>query len=248
VLRVAYTGGFTSPTELATRIPIVSVYGDGRVVTAGPQIDIYPARTLPNVLVQHIARADVDKLVRLALTAGVGTAADFGEPPIADAPSTSFTVLTDAGVKTSEVYALSETDGNIGGVNQGQRAARAKLVKLVEQLTDLPKTLGAGAIDEAKPFTYTALAAVSFPWEAPGEPTTDNQTEVAWPGPALPGDHLDRLELGCVTATGDALGKVLDAAQKTNAATPWTSGGKRWMVAVRPLLPDESGCADLPAR
>ena len=247
VLRVAYTGGFTSPTELATRVPVLSVYGDGRVVTAGPQIDIYPARTLPNVLVQHISRADVDKLVRLALAAGVGTAADFGQPSIMDAASTSFTVLTGSGRKTTEVYALSETDGDISGVNQAQRAARAKLAKLFAELTDLPKTLGAGALDEAKPFTYTALAAVSFPWQGNGE-ATDNQPELAWPGPALPGDPIGGPEVGCVTAAGDALGKVLDAAKKANAATPWTSGGKRWMVAVRPLLPDESGCADLPAR
>jgi hypothetical protein len=248
VLRVAYTGGFTAPTELATRIPVVSVYADGRVVTAGPRIEIYPARTLPNLLVQHIARADIDKLIQRALAAGVGSATDFGEPSIADAASTSFTVLTDAGVKTAEVYALSETDGATGGVNQTQRAARAKLAKLFADLTDLPKTLGAGKIDEAKPFTYVGLAAVSFPWEASGEPANDNQAELAWPGPALPGKTTGSLDLGCVTATGDALNKVLDAAKNANIATPWTSGGKRWTVAVRPLLPDESDCDDLPAR
>jgi hypothetical protein len=38
---------------------------------------------------------------------------------------------------------------------------------------------------------------------------------------------------------------VLAAAATANAATPWDSGGTRWSVAFRPLLPDESGCADL---
>jgi len=33
-----------------------------------------------------------------------------------------------------------------------------------------------------------------------------------------------------------------------NAATPWTSGGKTWWLTLRPLLPDESGCADLAAK
>ena len=39
---------------------------------------------------------------------------------------------------------------------------------------------------------------------------------------------------------------MLDAAAAANAATPWvTPDGTRWSVLLRPLLPDESGCADL---
>jgi NAD(P)-dependent dehydrogenase (short-subunit alcohol dehydrogenase family) len=39
---------------------------------------------------------------------------------------------------------------------------------------------------------------------------------------------------------------VLDAAGAASAVTPWTTpDGGRWSIALRPLLPDESGCADL---
>jgi hypothetical protein len=39
---------------------------------------------------------------------------------------------------------------------------------------------------------------------------------------------------------------VLEAARGGNASTPWVTGdGSRWSVAFRPLLPDETGCADL---
>ena len=41
---------------------------------------------------------------------------------------------------------------------------------------------------------------------------------------------------------------VLATAAKANAATPWTSGGRTWSLHLRPLLPDESGCADLATR
>ncbi len=50
---------------------------------------------------------------------------------------------------------------------------------------------------------------------------------------------------GCVVATGQEATAVLAAAAAANSATPWTSGDTRWSVAFRPLLPDESGCADL---
>ncbi|HET9140343.1 hypothetical protein, partial [Actinophytocola sp.] len=65
-----------------------------------------------------------------------------------------------------------------------------------------------------------------------------------WPGPALPGESIGP-ETGCVVATGDQARAVMAAARDASAATPWRSGGKTWTVALRPLLPDETGCADL---
>jgi hypothetical protein len=48
--------------------------------------------------------------------------------------------------------------------------------------------------------------------------------------------------VNCLTV--DA-GPVLAAAKTANARTPWVSGGTRWEVNFRPLLPDETSCADL---
>jgi hypothetical protein len=42
-------------------------------------------------------------------------------------------------------------------------------------------------------------------------------------------------------------GKVLTAAAGATAITPWRSGGTLWSVRFRPLLPDETDCADLVA-
>jgi hypothetical protein len=49
VLRAEYTGGFISPSVLVGRLPIVSVYADGRVITEGPVEAIFPGPALPNV-------------------------------------------------------------------------------------------------------------------------------------------------------------------------------------------------------
>jgi len=245
-LRVEYTGGFTTPGDNVARLPVVTVYGDGRTIVQGPQPAIYPGPALPNLQVIKISSADVDKLVARATSAGVGTAKDLGQPPIADAPSTRFTVDAEGGPATTEVYALSESTDASNGLTADQLAARTKLRELLTAVSDLPTTLGVKAGSE-QPYKSDALAAIASPYVAPDPATAGKgQPEVAWPGPALPGTSVGKgLETGCVTVTGADTAKVLAAADKANAATPWTSGGRKWTVILRPLLPDEADCADL---
>jgi hypothetical protein len=243
VLRVEYTGGFVTPSMLATRLPVVSVYADGRVITEGPQVLSYPPPALPNVQQQLIDKTDVDALVERAQAAGIGgPTVDYGEPAIADAANTRFTLITDEGTDVVEVYALTEDPGVSQGLTAAQVQARAKLRELVTALTDLAKTLGPDAVGPSEPYTPAALAAVSSPY-AP-DPSMPAQDPVAWPGPALPGQSIGP-DIGCVTATGLEAEKALSAAEPATAITPWTSGGKRWMLGLRPLLPDESDCRDL---
>jgi hypothetical protein len=243
VLRVDYTGGFVTPTMLATRLPVVSVYADGSVISEGPQILSYPPPARPNVQIQRIDVADVEALVNRARAAGIGgPEIDYGRPPIADAANTRFTLVTEDGTQVVEVYALAEGDGAGQGLTGEQTRARAALRDLLAALTDLAATLGAEAVGEAETYAPTALAAVATPWSA--DPTMPDQDAVAWPGPALPGKNIAP-DTGCVTATGEDAARALAAAEPATAITPWTSGGKRWTVGLRPLLPDESGCADL---
>lgn len=246
VFRLEHVGGFTTPAESLTRIPIISVYGDGRVITQGPVPLVYPGPALPNLQESAISAEEVEGLLSRARAAGVGSAVDLGRPPIADAPSTRFTVLGEKGVERFEVYALAEAADAESGLTADQRAARDKLRQFVESLTDStgPLAEAQGAASEA--YLPTAVAAVAEPWVAGAD--VGEQREIAWPGPALPGDDLGKdLGLGCVTVAGDAVGRLLTAAADANAATPWTSGGQRWRVTLRPLLPDETDCADLAA-
>jgi hypothetical protein len=244
VLRVEYVGGFTSPSVQVSRLPIITVYGDGRVITEGPQIMIFPGPALPNLQVRRIAPSDITKLTDRATAAGVGTAGDLGRPGITDVPDTRFTVRTSSGVKKLDVFALNEGAGHTSGLTPAQVAARQKLLDLMAALTDLPHTLGADKVSPSKPYEPVAVAAIASPWQSTGDGTA--QPEVTWPGPKLPGDPIGvGLDIGCVVATGDAAAAVLKAAASANVITPWVSDGKRWTVAVRPLLPDEGGCSDL---
>jgi hypothetical protein len=249
VLGVRYTGGFVEPASLAVQLPIVRVYGDGRVITEGSVPYIYPGQALPNLQVQRISTGDVNRLVAKAVAAGVGHTGDLGRPQIADAASTQFMVLTDAGTSVTEVYALSEADADQAGLDAAQRGGRAKLRDLLATLTDLPKTLGAGAVSESKPYTPTGLVAVASRWTDPGDNMPPTRPELAWPGPLLPGEPVGTgPDLGCVAMDGEQAAQVLAAARGATTITPWTSGGSRWTVRFRPLLPDETGCAAIRER
>lgn len=240
-LRIEHIGGFVTPAMIASRLPTATVYEDGRVITQGPQTLQFPGPALPNVQVSRIATAEVAALVQRAVAAGVGSASDLGQPPVADVPTTRFTVRTDGGDRTTDVYGLMEGSGG-GGLTEAQKAARKKLSDLATEVTDL--SAKATSTEQYQP---SALAAYASPWTA-SDVTLGKQAEVAWPGQTLPGTTVGGAELnmGCVTVTGDATATVLAAAAKANAATPWTSAGKRWSLVLRPILPDEpADCAAL---
>ena len=242
VLRVEYTGGFMMPEWLLSRVPILSVYGDGRVITEGPVPAIFPGPALPNLQVQMISPDDVVDLASRALAAGVGSRPDLGQPPIADAPSTRFTVLSDQGPQVTEANALEITESD-ADLSKAQQDGRKALRALLDDLTNLPAILGPD-VAESKPYQAESVAVISRPWTDPGTPE-GQQAEKAWPGPALPGAPADQIGLSCVTLDGQDATAVLGEAASANALTPWTSEGQRWAVTFRPLLPDESSCEDL---
>jgi hypothetical protein len=245
VLQVTAVGGFVPPEMLAGRLPLVSVYADGRVISEGPTTAIYPGAAWPNVQLQQIDRGTVQTLADHALAAGVAETTDLGNPGIADAPTTRFTLTTADGTTVREVYALTEGAGSPSGLTDEQRAARAELADLLTELTDVPVTLGPEGQAPA-PYEPTSVAALVRPWTAAeGDPTVGEQSELTWPGPALPGEAVAP-DVTCVVATGDQARVVEDAARGATQLTPWSTGdGARWWVGFRPLLPHETGCADL---
>ncbi len=246
VLRVDLVDGFIPREYIVTRLPIISVYGDGRVITEGPVIDISPAPALPNVLVQAVSPAGVSAIVRRVLDRGVGSGTDFGTPNIYDAPSTRFSVLTDRGLLVSDAYALDFTADNGGGLTAAQLSARNGLRDLLDDLADLSRTFGPDVVDEHEPYRPDVLAAVARERTEPVATNVPAQPERAWPGPTLPGGPIGTIpNLGCVTVTGEDLAAVLGVAKSANQRTPWTSDGREWLVDFRPLLPEETSCADL---
>jgi hypothetical protein len=241
VLRIEHFGGLAAPDQQIGRLPQVSVYGDGRVITQGPQTAEYPGQALPNLLVQQVDPATLGGLLDKATAAGVRTGADLGQPGVADASTTRITVATAGGTRTVDAVALTEAQPDDPRLTTAQRDARAKLAAFVQQAEDLSAAKG---MPDAQPYQPTAIAAFAHPYTRPEDGLPTEPGPVAWPGPALPGTTFSG-QAGCVTADGAEAAKVLTAAKSAKSITPWTSGGHQWTVVFRPLLPDEAGCADL---
>jgi hypothetical protein len=242
VLRVEHAGGFVAPETIVTALPLLTLYGDGRVVTMGSQIAIYPSPALPSLNVRTVTATGITKLVQAALDAGVGSSADYGTPAVADAPDTVFTVVSNGLARQSRVLAFDFD----GGLTRDQVAARQRLHHLVDLLEDLPGTVGAENVGDETPYEAQTVAALARPWFEPGLP--QQLEEKTWPGPALPGPDLPRppvTEMRCLTVSGTELAAVLEVAHQANVLTPWVWDGERYFVNFRPLLPDESTCADL---
>jgi hypothetical protein len=238
VLRVESFGGFVPAEQNIGRIPAVSVYADGRLITQGPTTMIYPGKALPNLQEQLLTPEFVQDLVRRGTAAGVRNGADFGSPNIADAPYTRVVV----GDQSVNVLALGEAQANDPRLTAAQRDARTKLSAYVKELQSLPSAEGV-----AKPVQYQpeTLAALARKYVAPQDANLAGP-EKAWPGPALPGDTLyENLGIGCVAVTGAEKDTVWKAAESATQITPWTSGGGKWGVTFRPLLPEEKGCLAL---
>ena len=240
VLRVRQEGGFVPPEQIAGRIPMVSVYADGRVITEGPVVAIYPGPAMPNVQMQRIEEDKVAELADRAVAAGVRSATDLGRPAVADAPTTRIDVVTAGGTQSVSVEALNEATLDDPMLTEPQKAARAELAAFVRELTDLRDA------SESETYPVQTMAALAQPYHKPNDGLPEQPRPLAWPGPALPGEHLDpNIEIGCVVASGAELDEIMAAVADANMNTPWSSGGKQYRVTFRPLLPDETGCEDL---
>jgi hypothetical protein len=244
VVRVEEIGGFVLPATLLTRLPTVSVYRDGRVITQGPQILIFPAPALPSLQIQRVRPADVHRLARLAISKGVGSRLDVGQPAVSDLSTTRFTVRIGRAVRTTDVYALSAGGGFQSGLTPRQRANRARLSRLIAVLSDPGSLLGRHRVGRQVPYRPRAIAVVVRPWQRLSDPVPGQRT-MRWRGPRLPGTPIGGFDVRCVTVTGAALPRVLADAARANTQTPWLSAGRRWSLDFRPLLPDERDCASL---
>jgi hypothetical protein len=71
VIRIEQTGGMMPPWETMRWYPIMALYGDGRLVTQGPQIEIYPGPALPNLQVVHFSQHGVEQALAWAAEAGL---------------------------------------------------------------------------------------------------------------------------------------------------------------------------------
>jgi hypothetical protein len=202
--------------------PIVSVYGDGRVITHEPSDD-----ALPKVFQRTISEDAVRVLAQRAIDAGVGWRSQ--NEAMGGYESTRFTVLTDQGPRHSLLNQHFEQDT--------PRDDRW-MEELLRQLKDLPSILAGFTVGDLEPYQVRAYFIVYRAW---GDRDYSRAPERAWPGPAFPARRPGEL-LSCMTVVGDHHRAVVAGAAVAKRATPWVWDGRRYAVWFRPLLPGESSC------
>ena len=235
VVQVVRAGGFLPAGAAFRAVPTVSVYGDGRVVSEGPQIELWPAPALPSVQVGQLDADEVQRLVDAGREV-VDAAEDYGQPPVADAPTTAVVVQDGDRRAVVAAVALEELSGDLpppdgGGLTAGQRSARERLRAYVRQVQDAASAVPTQA------YTSEGLAVLAEPYGDAATPDLP-PSELAWDGPALtPGS--------CVVVTGADADAALDAAAAASVETRWTADGQVLRLAFRPLLPHERTCEDV---
>lgn len=243
VVRVATGGGPAGPSTRPAEVPELSVYGDGRAIVIGPTTLEFPGAALPNLQQGRLGDDALEELVRSAFTAGLldDDPPDYGEPAITDQATTVVTVHAGDVERTVSVYGLrSEEEGS--GLTPEQRAAR-------ERLRDFLDVVDADVATEF--YEAEAVAVLVRPYRADEAPDPSLAAEPRqWPLGDLAdaGEPYAGLEdTRCLAVDGADAQTVLDAAADSREGDPWRAGDADYALVFRPLLPDETGCADLEA-
>jgi hypothetical protein len=239
-LRIQTAGGFLPPGMDIVAVPQFAVTSDGRVITSGPQIAIYPGPAMPNMLQRTISKAGIEALIAEARTAGLfGPDAHYDNPMVADAGTTFFIVHDGDARHQISAYALGGFDDDAASAED--KEARKKLNEFLTKTGDLESWLPDGALGEEEPYDFTAMRVVS-------QPGTDNpdddltQGEMDWPLGDLATFGTESGPIRCGVVTGDDLDELVPKVRAANQLTLWKSEGKTYNVMVRPQLPDETGC------
>lgn len=234
VLTIRYVGGLVPPM-MRESVPAISLWRDGFVVQPGAQIAIYPPPALPAVMSAQVEAAAMPGVLDTVAAGLDGLPDDFGYPPTADVPATVVTWRADGGEQVWTAASLGVGDDVPSeGVTEEQVRAREQLTRVV----DYAQAVAAGGVEGVpvsaqQPYAVPAWYVWSAPFQESGEPAPE---PVRWPGPPLTGSET---AWGCQVVTGEDVAVVTEALTTAVATTPWKSGGSRWTVVVRPVLPGE---------
>ena len=270
VLQVHSAGGFVPWGYDFASAPSLSVYADGTAIVHGPTTLEYPGKALPNLQVVYLPDGALEGIVEAARDADLlvadAEAPDYGMPNVTDLPTTRVTLVVGGETFEHAAYALGfgpgesgtvsgaagaadegddagEGDGGMlgagdSGLTDEQSAARVALAQFVQRANEL-----AGATGAEESYAISALGVLAMP--APAEAAAEGfeADVVAWP---VPGVALaDAGE--CALVSGDDARALLTTLADANALTQFEQDGVTYQAWFRPLLPHETGCADLVA-
>ncbi|MET0146542.1 MAG: hypothetical protein ABW328_17405 [Ilumatobacteraceae bacterium] len=224
VISVEYEGGFVPMDAVFTRTPQSLVTGDGRALSTGPVIAIYPGPLLPNVLQQSITPEGIQSL--LAEADELGLLADVTyerNDMIADAPDTVVTINVDGATYRHQAYALD--------IDEETDPARANLSAFVAAMGDLAGSVGVAELGPEEPFRPANDLMRATPTDPATLDVDVEPTIVAWPddAPVRLADAAD-----CASVPADAVASLFADA---TVLTFFTDADVTYSVAAVPQIP-----------
>ena len=229
LLRVETGGGLVAPDFVFRQLPTLVVYGDGVVITQGPQAAIFPGPALPNLIERQLDAAGLATLTEALRDAGLLTATppsyELNPITIADAPTTTLTVTVGNVTAVHSAYALGMVVEN---------GARKKLADFVARLGDLSAVVGGSHLGKETSYVPTSFRVRATP--NPSDGGVQPRPEVIdWPLATV--DLARATTCAPVTAIG---ARALFASM--TETTRVRQAGSVYAIAIRQVLPGEAAC------
>ena len=238
LIGVRSVGGFVAASYRFEALPTLALYADGRLIEQGAVPAIYPGPLLPALLVRRLASAELQRILAAADAAGLRPVAPVSYPPhgVADAPDTVVSVWSPDGVRETSFGAFGIEQADVPAAEAAARSAAASFIHLLEETTGTGETA----------YVPSAARVIVRPYEN-ADPAVE-AAPVAWPLGARLADARPLIadapsEGGCLVVSDEDLAAIWTLLEHATQATPFTQDGARYLVRVRPLLPDEAaGC------
>jgi hypothetical protein len=234
ILQVKSEGGFAPVELILGRGPTYTLLGDGRLITDGPVVALYPGPLLPNYVVTRVESGDMEVILELVEEIGLPEMThehdDSATAHIADATTEVVTYWDDNGAHKYSVYALGMVFGSV----------KAPTVAFADLLTALDQ---ASAGSEALPYEPEHIRVLAGVARGPEDPLFEDVRQ--WPlGDEDPATWPE-LTMGwtCRVFEPEVVTEFTDASQATEWLHPDPMlDAPTISLLVRPLLPGEAGC------
>lgn len=220
VVSIADEGGFMTPEMTFSQLPVLTVTGDARQFTLGPQLAIYPGPLLPNVQVSDIGEDALQGLLALADDQGLLQEREYDAPTnIADAADTVVTIRVDGDTYVHRAYALGIGGGPGESDESGDRADLQGFVEQATALGDVESEAYQADVFLVRSFVVDDLTGFEI------EPTI-----VEWP--------LAEVDLATASDCAEiSAEEIADTFAEANQLTFFEQAGTTYQLAVKPAFP-----------
>lgn len=232
ILVVHRGGGLVPPEFLLDRLPLYTLYADGRLVYEGATPAIFPGPLMPALVQVDIGEKGLAEVLTAVAATGLPDFAELRNNDainrVTDGPQTEVNYYDDNGRHLFSVYALEIAEHKDPAV-----LALADLMDLLDRLT--------ATSPDAGPFEVERLQVIASSQTA----NPDHPDAVVEPWPLVtPPEQIDEFEMALRCGAFDVATEqsALEAFRAAHQLTFFESDEVVYRLTVRPLLPGEPGC------